>query len=258
MVSNAAIGSIIVQIIICVLIPISALIYFRKKYKISFKIVGVGIVFFIGFSQILEKTLHVFILGNPATAPLLKNSFIYAIYGGLTAGIFEELGRFIAFYFLLKKYQEYKDGLAYGIGHGGIESLLIGATTGAQTLVFAFAINNGTFAQMIEKVPQLSSVQDALVHNPPYLYLFGGVERLVAFIMQIALTLLVLYGVKQKKYMFVGLAVFLHAFTDFFAALYQRGQISLFVIEGLMILFGIGAYMIIRNIKTKFTLEHAS
>ncbi|HDX9591535.1 TPA: YhfC family intramembrane metalloprotease, partial [Bacillus pseudomycoides] len=128
----------------------------------------------------------------------------------------------------------------------------------AQTLVFAFAINNGTFAQMIEKVPQLSNVQDALVHNPPYLYLFGGVERIVAFIMQIALTMLVLYGVKHKKYMFVGLAVFLHAFTDFFAALYQRGQINLFVIEGLMILFGIGAYMIIRNIKTKFTLEHTS
>jgi hypothetical protein len=35
---------------------------------------------------------------------------ILAIYGGLTAGIFEELGRFVAFFFLLKKYLEYKDG----------------------------------------------------------------------------------------------------------------------------------------------------
>lgn len=258
MVSNAAIGSIIVQIAISVLIPIIALIYFRKKYRISFKIVGVGVVFFLGFSQILEKTLHVFIFGNPATASLLNNPFIYALYGGLTAGIFEELGRFIAFYFLLKKYQEYKDGLAYGIGHGGIESLLIGAAVSAQTLVFAFAINNGTFAKLIEKAPQLSAIQDALIHNPPYLYLFGGVERLVAFIMQIAFTMLVLYGIKYKKHKFVGLAVFLHAFVDFFAALYQRGQIHLFVIEGLMILFGIVAYMIIRKIKTKFTLEHAS
>lgn len=258
MVSNATIGSMIVQLVISVLIPIIALVYFRKKYRISFKIVGVGIVFFLGFSQILEKTLHVFVLGNPAATELFKNPFIYAIYGGLTAGIFEELARFIAFFFLLKKYQEYKDGLAYGIGHGGIESLLIGATVGVQSLVFAFSINNGTFSKMIEKAPQLSAVQDALVHTPPYFYLFGAVERLVAFIMQIALTMLVLYAVKHKKYIFIGLAVFLHAFIDFFAVLYQRGQIHLFVIEGLMILFGIGAYILIRKMKTKLLAEHAS
>ncbi|MFD0767406.1 YhfC family intramembrane metalloprotease [Bacillus sp. CGMCC 1.60114] len=258
MVSNAAIGSMIVQIALSVLIPIIVLVYCRKKYRISFKIVGVGLVFFIGFSQILEKTLHVFVFGNPTTAELLKNPFVYAIYGGLTAGIFEELARFIAFFYLLKKYQEYKDGLAYGIGHGGIESLLIGATVGLQSLMFALSINNGTFAKMIEKIPQLSAVQDALLHNPPYFYLFGAVERLVAFIMQIALTMLVLYAVKYKKYIFIGLAVFLHAFIDFFAALYQRGLIHLFVIEGLMVLFGIGAYILIRKMKTKFLAEHAS
>jgi uncharacterized membrane protein YhfC len=258
MVSNATIGSMIVQIAISVLIPIIALVYCRKKYGISLKIVGVGIVFFMGFSQILEKTLHVYVFGNPAATELLKNPFIYALYGGLTAGIFEELARFIAFFFLLKKYQEYKDGLAYGIGHGGIESVLIGLTAGVQSLVFSFSINNGTFSKMIEKVPQLSAVQDALLHTPPYFYLLGGVERIVAFIMQIALTMLVLYSVKHKKYMFVGLAVFLHAFVDFFAALYQRGQINLFVTEGIMILFGIGAYILIRKMKTTLLAEHAS
>lgn len=40
--------------------------------------------------------------GNPAIAPILENPFVFALYGGLTAGIFEELGRFVAFFFLLK------------------------------------------------------------------------------------------------------------------------------------------------------------
>ncbi len=31
--------------------------------------------------------------GNPAIAPILENPFVFALYGGLTAGIFEELGR---------------------------------------------------------------------------------------------------------------------------------------------------------------------
>ena len=40
--------------------------------------------------------------GNPTIAPFLENPFAFAIYGGLTAGIFEELGRFVALFFLLK------------------------------------------------------------------------------------------------------------------------------------------------------------
>lgn len=46
--------------------------------------------------------------GNPATAKILENPFIFAIYGGLTAGIFEELGRFVAFFFLLKNLKSIK------------------------------------------------------------------------------------------------------------------------------------------------------
>lgn len=90
MVSNAVISSMIIQLVLSVLVPIIVLVYFRKKYQISFKVIGVGILIFIGFSQILEKTLHMFVLGNPVTHELLKNPFIYATYGGLAAGIFEE------------------------------------------------------------------------------------------------------------------------------------------------------------------------
>ena len=46
--------------------------------------------------------------GNPAIAPILENPFVFALYGGLTAGIFEELGRFVAFFFLLKNIKNIK------------------------------------------------------------------------------------------------------------------------------------------------------
>ena len=88
--------------------------------------------------------------GNPAIAPILENPFVFALYGGLTAGIFEELGRLLPSS-SYKKYQEYKDGFAYGIGHGGIESILVGGFSAFQALIFANSINNGSFAQMVEK-----------------------------------------------------------------------------------------------------------
>jgi len=255
MISNAVIGSMILQLAISVLVPIIVLIYFRKKYHINWKVVGVGILIFIGFTQILETPFHLFMRGNPATAKILENPFIFAIYGGLTAGIFEELGRFVAFFFLLKKSQEYKDGLAYGIGHGGMESILIGGFAGLQTLTFATSINNGSFAQMVEKLPELSRVQDALIQAPAYLYLLGSLERIMALVLQIAFTMLVIYAVKQKKYIFLVYAVLFHAFVDFFAALYQRQIINVFVTEGIIFIFTICAFILIRKMKDKLTIE---
>ncbi|SDZ31290.1 Uncharacterized membrane protein YhfC [Bacillus sp. 166amftsu] len=255
MISNAVIGSMILQLAISVLVPIIVLIYFRKKYHINWKVVGVGILIFIGFTQILETPFHLFMRGNPATAKILENPFIFAIYGGLTAGIFEELGRFVAFFFLLKKSQEYKDGLAYGIGHGGMESILIGGFAGLQTLTFATSINNGSFAQMVEKLPELSRVQDALIQAPAYLYLLGSLERIMALVLQIAFTMLVIYAVKQKKYIFLVYAVLFHAFVDFFAALYQRQIINVFVTEGIIFIFTICAFILIRKMKDKLKIE---
>ncbi|KFN01649.1 YhfC family intramembrane metalloprotease [Bacillus clarus] len=249
MISNTVIASITIQLILSVLVPIIVLVYFRKKFHINWKIVGIGVLIYIGFTQILETPFHLFMRGNPTTAKFLENPFIFAIYGGLTAGIFEELGRFVAFFFLLKKYQEYKDGLAYGIGHGGIESILVGGFAGLQTLIFATSINNGSFAQMVEKLPELSRVQDALIEAPAYLYLLGSVERIMALVLQIAFTMLVVYAVKQKKYIFLVYAVLFHALVDFFAALYQRQIINIFIAEGIILIFAIGAFVLIRKMK---------
>lgn len=255
MVSNAVMASIITQLVLSVLVPIIVLVYFRKKYHINWKIVGIGVLIFIGFAQILETPFHVFMLGNETTSEVLKNPFLYAIYGGLTAAIFEEAGRFIAFFYLLKKFREYKDGLAYGIGHGGIESISIGALASLQTLYFAISINNGSFSKLIEKAPQLSQVQDLLLSTPSYLYLLGSLERIFALILQIAFTMLVLYGVKHKKYIFVLYAVLFHAFVDFFAALYQKHVINIFITEGLMVVFAICAFILIRKMKEKLITE---
>ncbi|TKJ06120.1 YhfC family intramembrane metalloprotease, partial [Bacillus cereus] len=206
---------------------------------------------FIGFTQILEIPFHLFMRGNPTIAPFLENPFVFAIYGGLTAGIFEELGRFVAFFFLLKKYLEYKDGFAYGIGHGGIESILIGGFSALQALIFANSINDGSFSRLIEQKPELSILQDMLIQQPAYLYFLGSLERIMALVLQIAFTMLVLYAVKQKKYIFLVYAILFHAFVDFFAALYQTKTINIFVAEGITLLCTIGAVVLIRKMKAK-------
>jgi uncharacterized membrane protein YhfC len=102
----------IFQAVISLLIPIVGVVYLRKNYQISFKPVIVGLFIFIVFSQVLEKLIHIYVLMiNPTTKGWLDNTWLYATYGGLMAGLFEEGGRFIGFKLFLKKNREYKDGL---------------------------------------------------------------------------------------------------------------------------------------------------
>lgn len=104
---------------------------------------------------------------------------------------------------------------------------------------------------MVDQYPQLIHIKDLLIEQPAYLYLFGSLERIMALVLQIAFTMLVLYAVKQKKYIFLVYAILFHAFVDFFAALYQTQTINIFVAEGITLLFTIGAIILIRKMKEK-------
>ncbi|MDR0538038.1 MAG: YhfC family intramembrane metalloprotease [Tannerellaceae bacterium] len=57
------------------------------------------------------------------------------------AGLFEETARFISFKILKKKYNGIGTGLAYGIGHGGIEAVLLAGLSMIVSIVFCIMIN---------------------------------------------------------------------------------------------------------------------
>src|SRR5699024_180091 len=79
------------------------------------------------------------------TTNWLQNPLVYAIYESLAAGVFEEIGRFIGFRYLLKKFRSWKDGIAYCIGHGGIESMLDLIMIASSNIVLTFLINFSVF-----------------------------------------------------------------------------------------------------------------
>ncbi|HET7657240.1 MAG TPA: YhfC family glutamic-type intramembrane protease, partial [Bacillales bacterium] len=111
MVQTLSIVFMAISDILAIGVPIAVLIYFYRKFHVSWKPILVGALIFFVFSQILEKLLHVYVLRiNPETIALMKNHYILAIYGGLAAGVFEEFGRFFGFRYLLGKYREWKDG----------------------------------------------------------------------------------------------------------------------------------------------------
>src|SRR5699024_12008722 len=106
--------------------------------------VGDGIVFV--FAPVLQAILHqVVFFVDILTTKCLQNPIVYVNYASLAAGVFEDIGRFIGFRFLLKKFRSWKDGIAYGIGHGGIESMLVVGMIASSNIVLAFLINFSIF-----------------------------------------------------------------------------------------------------------------
>lgn len=245
MVSGTAIAAIVISLIIAVGTPVILLVLFKKKFGISLKVMLFGMLTFFLFAQVLEGSLHGYFLAvNDTTKKALENPWLFMLYGGLMAGIFEETGRLVFMKYVLKKYREWKDGLAFGLGHGGFEAILLVGINSIVMLVFAFMINNGTFEALLvnEQARQaLLPLQEQLAGGEPYMILLGGIERLSALAIHMGLSILVLLSITRRKAsLFIG-AILLHAIIDFPPALYQAGVIkNIFVIEAIILVIGIG------------------
>lgn len=254
MVSNNVIISMIIVTSICVLFPIGVFIYFKIKKGISIKATLGGVIGFVLFALILEQILHRIVISSNI---IPVNTLAFGIYGALAAGVFEETGRFLIFKTFLKNKREWKDGLGYAIGHGGIEAILVGGMSFLNSLIIAFALNSGTLDTMLkgQSEAMIENIKASVMNSTPLMLGVGGVERIFALMIQIGFTFVVFYGIKKRKNIYLLYAILIHALVDFIPALYQTKIITnVFVIEVIVVIFAVIA--LIFTIKSKKVFEN--
>jgi uncharacterized membrane protein YhfC len=219
LVSTSSIICMFISAALSILLPIGAVVYLAVKKKLSLKSTLWGVLLFVVFAFGLEQLLHLLVLGTSGTSYVATHPYIYALYGGLAAGVFEETARLIGFKWLIrvKEDESAYTGISYGLGHGGIEAISLGGVAMISSLIISFTVNAGTAPAAQARIA------NQLIAAQPYMFLIPGVERVFAMIIQIALSLIVLKAVISKKWWLFALAIFLHAFVDFPAALYQWG-----------------------------------
>jgi len=143
---------------------------------------------------------------------------LFYIIAGLSPGIFEETGRYICLKYLSSKeqYQQRNISVSYGIGHGGIESILTG---------IILLSNLFTKDTLIEKGLLKSSITFLMC-------LMSAIERIFAVLSHISASVLVYKAVKKKKIIYYIIAIILHDLIDLIALLYQLGIIkNIYVVE---------------------------
>jgi uncharacterized membrane protein YhfC len=230
MVSLAGLIGLNVAALICLCLPLLAYFICRGRIIMRARNIVVGACCFVFFALVLEGVLNNYVLvGNQATAPWLREHHVaFGIYAAFAAGLFEETGRLFGFTVLARK--ERQAGVAYGIGHGGAETLLIGLVGFVQQLAFAVLLNQGKLAAVMgARLPPGALVQivSSLQHLTFVGALPGAVERASALVFQIALSLLVWRGVRDKRPSLYIAAILAHAALDMPAAMSLAGVIHL-------------------------------
>ncbi len=218
-ISMVSIGGMIFSLAIAVGAPIVLCIWFgvKKKAKLSSFFLGCGI--FLVFAMVLEQLLHVFVFKTIGET-LQNNIFLYGIYGGLAAAAFEESGRLVAFRFFMKKRLNKENAFMYGIGHGGVEAILIVGVASINNIITSIMINSGGVQATIDKMdPSLQQTTfeqlRVLWETPGYEFYLAGVERGCAMVLHICLSIFVFKFVETGKKKFFVKAFVIHALVDF-------------------------------------------
>ena len=129
------------------------------------------------------------------------------------------------------------EALMYGAGHGGFEAIAIVGLTMINNIAWSVMINNGSISTLLSSLSgdQLTQAQQSvtlLATTPSFQFLLGGVERLLAIALHIALSVIVWFAVKwEGKLYLYPVAILIHFAVDAAAALLSGLGVNLIVIE---------------------------
>ena len=237
-----SIPSLIITVILMIAIPVISFIYWRKRHKQQTKISWLiaGAVGFFVSARVLELGIHYFciIADNPVSRFINGNATAFVLYGITMAGVFEECGRYVILKYVMKKNRTCENAVLYGIGHGGIEILAVILPAMITYLAVAVMLSRGDTETALRTLniteetaaAALPSVQAAAAFDYGMMAM-NVIERLLALLLHIGLTVIVFYGVVNARKIYLPMAILLHMLMDMFPALYQRGLVPLWAVE---------------------------
>ena len=242
-VSTLTILAIIFTMFVAIGGPVFLCFLVVKKFHAKLYPAVIGAAAFVFFVLVLESVMHRVVLGVTGDV-ITGNIWLYGLYGGLAAGLFEETGRYLAMRLYMKKSLTKENSLMYGVGHGGIEAVMLVGISYISNLMVALMINGNDFESLFAGLDDATTAVtidrlSALWTLPSYQFFFAGVERISAMMLQIALSYLVYRAVKEKQMKFYGIAVGIHfavdAATVILSGYLGSSFVGLLVLEGVLL-----------------------
>ena len=204
-------------VILMIIVPIILAMILRRYFQVPWILFGIGTLTFIG-SQVVHLPLNNLLTDLGILPQNAKEGWaLIQMVGilGLTAGLCEELARAVG-YALLRKFRRFEDGLMLGIGHGGVESMVIGGVLTAATISSLLTLKGQNLQELGLSADQMESLtlQMQMFTRSAWSGFGPLLERLLAMTLHISFSMLVWKAFSTRNAGYVVLAIVYHALTD--------------------------------------------
>ena len=205
--------------LLMIALPVVLGFFLAKRLKVKWRLFGIGAATFVA-SQVLHLPFNAVVL-NPLLGRLqlgpgesFARIVLWATLIGLSAGIFEELARYLVLRYWCK-IRTWREGLMFGAGHGGIEAMLLGLLA-LFGLVQAIALRGVDLASVVppESLAQVQAQLEAYWAVPWHGALLGALERVSALCFHLALALLVMRSLTSRNPLWLLAAIAWHALVN--------------------------------------------
>jgi uncharacterized membrane protein YhfC len=252
--------SLAVTVLVDILAPLALAIFLARRYRGRWRYWLYGLLVFLLSQGITRVPAMIYFQTRTAVAEALKEPVWYwsfLLFAAVTAGLFEEGGRWLAFRWLIPPAERHwRTALMLGAGHGGLESIAIGLVALAGLATY-LAITLLPPASLAGYGAQIEAAKKQFVDLQGWEPLLGGWERLGALVIQLALTVLVLQAfVRGPRWWWYALGA--HALVDFstVALLHQAREVwgwglrpAALATEGLVTVYALAGFWLIAVLR---------
>lgn len=215
----ATIAAFIVSLIIQVGYPLAAMILFRRRMRVPWLVFGYGALIFGLFQLLTWLPLNFYldvVVGDRLTTETA--AFIWLLAMAFGTSLMEEGGRWLGYRFLFarKRYPlTWRNGVAYGLGHNALESMLFISGLTVIYLVAYIALSRVDLTQTAQtfgpNAPDLQRTLLNIAHTTWDQPLLVALERVLALPHQVAWSLLVMASLAFRQKRWFGFSVLYHA-----------------------------------------------
>ncbi len=249
--------------LLMLLSPIALGVVLARKARAPWNLFGIGAATFIG-SQIVHLPLNAGLTEAfrwlwPLPTPKPWHIPFNAAVLGLTAGVCEEMARYVGYRFVARSARAYRDALMLGAGHGGIEAIILGLLTG-YTFIRLVSVQYTGLDVLGLSGPDLDLARQqvsAYWSSPAYLAVLGAVERFFALSLHVSLSVLVLQVFVRRQWRWLWAAIGYHALADAATVLLVQLHWPALAVEYVIGLSSLGALGILWALRPRHALVPA-
>jgi uncharacterized membrane protein YhfC len=193
----------------------------HRRLAVSWRYFGYGAAIFLLFQGLTRIPAVQLIQLN--FGPLLRSSgpllWGWLVCLALTAGLFEEVGRYLGYRVLLRREaRTWNKAIMFGLGHGGFESMVLTSGLMLLTVFNVQALLGGGLEQLPPEQRAPAADQLALIAAHPWLFpALAAFERLWTVPIQVAFSVLVLQVFVRGSLSWLWLAIAAHTVVDLVA-----------------------------------------